>query len=135
VTGRAAVDTDVFSYLLKQDTRRYQFEPHVKNRELVLSVMVVAEVRRWSLQHGWGALRLQALEDAIRTHVVVPHTAQTARLWAEVSLARSRQGRRIGESDCWIAASALEFGIPLVTNNTKDFEGIPGLRVLGPAKG
>jgi tRNA(fMet)-specific endonuclease VapC len=132
VSGRVAVDTDVFSYLLKQDTRRTHFEPHLKDRELLLSIMVVAEVRRWAFQHGWGARRNQALEDAIRHHVVAPLTATTAQLWAEIYVARARKGRRIGESDCWIAATAIEFNVPIVTNNTRDFEGILNLRVLGP---
>ncbi|HYE63628.1 MAG TPA: PIN domain-containing protein [Phycisphaerales bacterium] len=132
MTSRVAVDTDVFSYMLKQDTRRARFERHLERAEPVLSAMVVAELYRWALIHKWGPRRQQALEDAIRRHIVVPLTPTTSRIWADVFVARNRMGRRIGESDCWIAATAIEFGIPLVTNNERDFANIANLTVLGP---
>ena len=43
-------------------------------------------------------------------------------------LARSR----VDMSDALIAATALEYGLELVTRNVRDFSGIPGLRVRDP---
>lgn len=40
-------------------------------------------------------------------------------------------GLHIGDNDIWIAAAALAYGQPLVTNNGKHFGRVPGLRVLG----
>jgi tRNA(fMet)-specific endonuclease VapC len=39
-------------------------------------------------------------------------------------------GTLIGTNDLWIAATALVHGMPLVTNNLKDFRRIPDLVVL-----
>lgn len=36
----------------------------------------------------------------------------------------------ISAADAWIAATALLYGVPLVTHNRKDFEGIDGLVVI-----
>ncbi len=36
-------------------------------------------------------------------------------------------------ADCWIAATALAFGLELVTHNPADFRGIPGLAVVTEA--
>ena len=36
---------------------------------------------------------------------------------------------RMGENDLWIAATALRFGLPLVSNDTKTFPFIPELRI------
>jgi predicted nucleic acid-binding protein len=36
---------------------------------------------------------------------------------------------RIGENDLWIAATALRFGLPLVSNDAKTFPRIPKLKL------
>ena len=43
-----------------------------------------------------------------------------------------RQQHRIRLPDAVIAATALERGVPLVTRNVHDFQGIPGLTLLNP---
>ena len=43
-----------------------------------------------------------------------------------------RQQHRIRLPDAVIAATALERGVPLVTRNVRDFQGIPGLTLLNP---
>jgi tRNA(fMet)-specific endonuclease VapC len=40
-----------------------------------------------------------------------------------------RQGTPIGTVDTFIAAHALQLGIPLVTNNEREFSRVPGLRI------
>ena len=37
------------------------------------------------------------------------------RLWGEVTDSAGRHGRQILTADAWIAASALQMGVPLVT--------------------
>ena len=39
-------------------------------------------------------------------------------------------GSLIGDHDIWIAATALERAIPLVTRNPRHFQRIPGLEIL-----
>jgi hypothetical protein len=39
----------------------------------------------------------------------------------------------MGVADAWIAATALEFRLELVTHNPADFQGIPGLIVITEA--
>jgi tRNA(fMet)-specific endonuclease VapC len=41
-----------------------------------------------------------------------------------------RSGQMIGTNDLWIAATALDAGMPLVTRNISEFERVPGLTVL-----
>jgi toxin FitB len=43
-----------------------------------------------------------------------------------------RQVRKISLGDAFIAASAIVVGADLVTRNTSDFTGIPGLNVINP---
>ena len=45
---------------------------------------------------------------------------------------RVRRGSRISAMDAIIAATALEHGLMLVTQNVDDFKGVEGLRVVNP---
>ena len=46
--------------------------------------------------------------------------------WQASRLARTL-GLHIGDNDLWIAATALNFGLPVVSNNKKHFGRVPGL--------
>lgn len=53
-------------------------------------------------------------------------------LWWDASRvvrALGLQGKTIGAADSIIAATALNYGLPLVTLNTKHFERVPGLEL------
>ena len=43
-----------------------------------------------------------------------------------------RKQKNMGLADALIAATALEYDLPLVTRNTDDFERIGGLRIINP---
>jgi predicted nucleic acid-binding protein len=43
-----------------------------------------------------------------------------------------RQQRKMGLADAIIAATALEYGLPLVTRNVRDFNHIADLRLINP---
>ncbi|MGH2907211.1 MAG: type II toxin-antitoxin system VapC family toxin [Solirubrobacterales bacterium] len=45
---------------------------------------------------------------------------------------RKAAGRPIGRADAQIAACCIAVGAELATRNTKDFEGIPGLKLINP---
>jgi len=45
---------------------------------------------------------------------------------------RLRQQRRMKLVDAIIGATAMEYGLPLVTRNVDDFRHIPGLQVINP---
>jgi tRNA(fMet)-specific endonuclease VapC len=40
-----------------------------------------------------------------------------------------RAGTPIGNNDLWIAAHALDLGVTLVSNNTREFERVPKLKL------
>jgi predicted nucleic acid-binding protein len=41
------------------------------------------------------------------------------------------KGKLIGSNDLWIAATALEREMALVTRNTAEFSRVPGLKIKG----
>ena len=54
------VDTDVISYLFKQDTRADLYKPHLQGHLLLISPMTRAELEAWALEHSWGQTRRDA---------------------------------------------------------------------------
>lgn len=63
-------------------------------------------------------------------YVVLPWTEVVSERYGHIYRALKRQGLLIGTNDLWIAATALSYEMPVVTNNRVDFERVPHLRVL-----
>jgi tRNA(fMet)-specific endonuclease VapC len=61
---------------------------------------------------------------------VVPMTQKTALRYASITRVLRKKKQLIGTNDLWIAASALEHDLFLVTKNLQDFSRIEGLKIL-----
>jgi predicted nucleic acid-binding protein len=126
----AIVDTDVVSMLFKGDTRAHAYRPHITGRLLGISFMTLAELERWSLERNWGQRRKLELAQHLTRYAVLPVSRELCAKWAEVAFAAKRKGRPIQTADAWIAASALHYQVPLITNNRGDYLVVDGLDLL-----
>ena len=113
------IDTDVVSYLLKHDTRAERFHPLLKNRVWTVSFITIAELERWALDRNWGAKTIAKLEAHLKRFVVHPFHRILCKEWAKVMHFSRAAGRPIAVADAWIAATALLYDIPLVTNKQR----------------
>lgn len=134
MTQAVLLDTDVFSFIHKRDSRAELYRHDLADAALVVSFMSAAELHAWAMRRRWSPTRLAGLEDLLSRHPVVYPDAETTRLWARIATRRASLGRRIETSDCWIAATALRHGLPLITHNARDFADIPGLNVITRAR-
>lgn len=123
------LDTDVFSFFFKRDTRRELYVADIAGRQPCIAFMTVAELKRWALERNWGAPRREQLANALRQYVVLPYDAAMADAWAQTAVACKRAGREIACGDCWIAAAAIRHRLPLLTHNARHFRTVPGLTV------
>lgn len=124
------VDTDVVSFLYKRDTRATLYRPHLDGQLPIISFMTLAELEQWAAVRNWGPRRRQDLLNYLRRYKVEHSSPELCRRWAEASDGARRVGRPILTGDAWVAATALAYGVPLVTNNPNDYAGVPGLTVL-----
>ena len=121
------LDTDIVSFLLKGDSRADTYAPLLQGNRLVLSFMTVAELYQWAAVRKWGARRLAQLEHTLTSYLVVPVDIEMCRIWGKLRAERQSVGRPMSPQDAWIASTALRHGLPLITHNTKDYQGIAGL--------
>jgi predicted nucleic acid-binding protein len=96
---------------------------------LAVSVVTVAEIKRGALAARWGELRSAELAEHLRGYLVVGVDAGIAEEWARVRVRCDELGRRKGDNDLWVAATAKRYGWPLATLD-RDQHDVPGVTVI-----
>lgn len=124
------VDTDVVSFIFKNDTRAALYIPHLSGHMLTISFQALAELELWTLAANWGARRKQQLDRHLRRYLVEHSSPALSRQWAEATDSARRGGRPLAAADAWHAATALLLDVPLVTHNGAHFAGVAGLTVI-----
>jgi tRNA(fMet)-specific endonuclease VapC len=124
------IDTDVFSFFFRKDTRRELYRGDIEGRRLCLAFQSIAELKMGAVYGKWGKQRLAQLARTLRHYVVLPYDAAMSDCWAEICAHRRRAGTPIACGDGRIAAAALRHSLPLVTHNGSHFDNVPGLRVI-----
>ena len=132
---RFLVDANVLSEVTKPEPRDAvvawlrRHEP-----ELAVNGVVLGEIRFGILllPQGKRRERLQQWFDGVVRQVhCLPWEATTGLRWAELLADLRRRGLAMPIKDSWIAATALEHDLQVVTRNRRDFE-LAGLEVLDP---
>lgn len=122
------LDTDTVSYALRGvgnvGNRLLEHPPS----DLCVSSITVAELRFGATKRK--SRRLHALIDTFIVSVKpVPFEQLAAAAFGTLAASLARKGTPIGEFDTLIAAHAASLGIALVTNNTRHFAHVAGLRL------
>ena len=94
--------------------------------DLVMSAVTLGELETWFAKSGDqdGARRDAA--PVLADVVVVPFDDAAARVFGRIQAATPS---RRNAYDRQIAAQAISLGLVVVTNNEKDFDGIPGIAI------
>ena len=123
------LDTNVLSALVR--------DPHgavaehiarVGETNVCTSIVVAAELRYGAAKRGSARLT-QQLDVILTAMDIVPFESPMDRVYADVRMALEQRGRPIGGNDLIIAAQALALDAVLVTDNVKEFEQVPGLKI------
>lgn len=128
--SHVVVDTDVVSFLFKNDARVKKYQLHLTGKVAIISFMTLGELHLWDLVRRWGDRRQERLDEHVRKFAVHPYDAALCAAWARVTYAARRAGHRIGTADAWIAATAVLHGLPLVTHNAADYRGVEDLEII-----
>ncbi|MCK4625411.1 MAG: type II toxin-antitoxin system VapC family toxin [Phycisphaerae bacterium] len=128
--AKIILDTNIVSYLMRGGPEAEAYAPHVQGKLLAIAFITVGEMYFGAENRNWGENKRKQLETSLRNFVVVPYDHEIARCYGRLVAERKRGGRPIAPNDAWIAACTVRHGVPLVTHNAKDFEGITALKVI-----
>jgi toxin FitB len=102
-----------------------------------VSVITLAELRHGVERMPVGARR-RRLDIWLTEQVplrfearMLPIDAATANSWGRIMARGQARGRPLGTMDAFIAATAEQYDLTLVTRNLSDFDGL-GIRLLSP---
>jgi tRNA(fMet)-specific endonuclease VapC len=123
------LDSDIISYLARGDeTTLRNFQLH-KTDDRWISSITAAE-QYFGLEHpGFDERRGVRIMQMMELLHPAPLDERAGRQAGIVRQFLLNSGRSASVMDTLLAGHALALGATLVTNNTRDFEGIPGLRI------
>jgi toxin FitB len=110
----------------------------VEEEQTFLSVVSLGEMRKGCELLEPGSKRRLRLERWLEHDVrkwlagrILPITEAIAERWGELEAKRQRLGLPLNTADGQIAATALEYGLTLVTRNVSDFRDL-GVELVNP---
>ena len=125
------LDTNICIYIIKRKPaavlerfRGYQVG------DIGISSITLSELRFGVAKSAYRAKNAKALEEFITPLEIVPFGEEAALAYGGIRAALEKAGTVIGSMDMLIAAHAVALGIPLVTNNKREFERVSDLDVL-----
>jgi tRNA(fMet)-specific endonuclease VapC len=126
------LDTDTCIFLMRGDSPELAAKVQsVPLQQQVMSAMTLAELT-YGVQASASSKRKQnqaVLENLVLHLTVLDWPQDAAPHYAEIRLDLRKRGAQLGAADLMIAAHARAIGATVVTNNTKDYERVRGLRV------
>ena len=96
---------------------------------LCISAITLAELRHGVVNSAAPGKNEAALLRMLSLLQVLPFDDYAAIAYGSIRTGLQRAGTPIGPLDMLIAAHALSAGLTLVTNNTREFARVPGLRL------
>jgi len=124
------LDTDICIYAINRK------QPEILERvrdyqigEVGISSITYAELRFGVENSNRIGDNMERLERFVLPLEIIPFDAEAGRQYGRIRTDLKRAGCPIGSNDLLIAAHALSLNATLVTNNTREFERVVGLRV------
>lgn len=127
---RYLLDTNICIYIAKHNPAsvRERFAAHA-SAELGMSVITLGELR-FGAEKSQSRERALAVIERLESLIQVLPLEETAGAhYGQIRAELSARGQIIGGNDLWIAAQARAADLTLVSNNLREFQRIPDLRL------
>ena len=124
------LDTNICIYIIKRRPpeviRRFQ---RSEVSRIGISSITLSELFYGASKSAHPARNRIALTQFAAPLKIAPYDDEAAERYGDIRADLEKQGTPIGALDMLLAAHALSLGCTLVTNNTKEFERIPTLKI------
>lgn len=124
------IDTNICIYLIKKKSQRllHKFESQ-KPFSIAVSAISVAELEFEIAKSLYPEKNRIALIEFLGPFEIIPFSDLDAEAFGSIRAYLNKKGTPIGPYDLQIPAQCLSRELILVTNNVKEFERIPGLKI------
>lgn len=122
------LDTNICIYIINEQPAQVVQRLIQAGREsLAISTVTVAELAFGIAKSKREGSRIK-LENFLSQFPIVDWNQEAAWMYGNVRKALEAKGQRIGERDLLLACQALALDATMVTNNTREFERVDGLK-------
>ncbi|PKY09943.1 VapC toxin family PIN domain ribonuclease [Acidithiobacillus marinus] len=124
------LDTNICIYTIKNKAPeiREQFRRH--HGQMAISTVTLMELVYGAEKSQAPERNLTEIEGFSARLEVLEYGSEAARHTGQLRAELARIGKSIGPYDQMIAGHARSLGLIIVTNNLREFERVPGLRVV-----
>ena len=127
---RYLLDTNICIYIQRQRPEKVltRFQK-LKPGDAAISVITWGEMLYGAEKSKQRRKALQLLEEFKTFVPVLPIPETAGNTYGIIRASLESKGTPIGNNDLWIAAHAKAAGLTIVTNNEREFQRIPGLKI------
>ena len=123
------LDINIVIYIIKRKPVQVLDKFNAHANQLAISPITLAELIHGIEKSAWPDKNRKVVEDFVSRVDVMQYTDKAAYHYGSIRASLARIGQPIGVNDLHIAAHARSEGMVLVTNNTKEFQRVEGLRL------
>ncbi len=125
------LDTNICIYIVKQQPvavlKRFL---EYQIGDIGISSITLSELRYGVAKSTHQEKNTKALDEFITPLEIISFDEEAAHIYGDIRAALEKAGTPIGAMDMLIAAHAVSLGIPLITNNIREFVRIPTLNII-----
>lgn len=126
------LDSNIVIYLLREESWIIQWLQSIGDKTYSISIISWIEVLAGGFKH---LKTMEEIKNSLDKFQILPLDRTVGDSAAVLSENSYRiHGRKINFQDSLIAATALAYDMPLITNNPKDFRTFKGLKVISPKR-
>lgn len=125
------LDTNICIYIIKQQpvtVLNHFLEYQIG--DIGISSITLSELRYGVAKSAHREKNAKALDEFVIPLEVVSYDESAAHAYGNIRATLEKAGTPIGSMDMLIAAHAVSLGIPLITNNTHEFQRVPSLKII-----
>ena len=127
---RYMLDTNICVFAIRQQTPGVLAALRAHAAEGIGISSIAASELWFGVEKSTSAKNAKALTQFLSPLEIAPFDEAATQIYGRIRAALEAKGKTIGPLGTLIAAHALALDVTLVTNNTKEFRRVPGLRVV-----
>lgn len=126
---RYLLDTNICIYIInRKPPEVFHHFDHLKAGQVGISSVTTAELH-FGIDKSQSERNRAALDKFLVPLEIFAFDENASRCYGKLRAHLEKQGTLIGSMDMMIGAHALALGVILVTNNTREFARVPGLKL------